>query len=158
MDAPVIEDLATDHAEDRSAIAALIHDVERGFNTNDADLLVGPLAANASTVTVGGVHMTSRAEAHAASVAGLAGPLRDQVAAYEVADVVFPRSDVAVVHKHAWAVEDGRRVDVGHAMIALYVFVKQDGRWWVLARQNTLVPSAAEDPDDRQMPQLPRDP
>ena len=34
-----------------------------------------------------------------------------------------------------------RDLDVGHAMIALYVFVKEDGDWWVAARQNTLVPS-----------------
>jgi hypothetical protein len=33
----------------------------------------------------------------------------------------------------------GEPIDVGHSMVALYVLVKEDGRWWVAARQNTPV-------------------
>jgi hypothetical protein len=54
--------------------------------------------------------------------------------------VVFVRPDVALAHKHAWAIDAaGERVDVGHAMSALYVLVREGGRWWVVSRQNTLV-------------------
>jgi uncharacterized protein (TIGR02246 family) len=54
--------------------------------------------------------------------------------------VKFLRPDVAVAHKRATATtQDGEPLDVGHAMIALYVLVREDGRWWVAARQNTLV-------------------
>ncbi len=28
---------------------------------------------------------------------------------------------------------------VGRAMVALYVLVREGGRWWIAARQNTLV-------------------
>jgi uncharacterized protein (TIGR02246 family) len=63
-----------------------------------------------------------------------------------IADVAFLRPDVAVAHKHAWATApDGGLLDDGHAMTALYVLVDKDHRWWIAARQNTLVP-AAEDP------------
>ncbi len=52
------------------------------------------------------------------------------------------RPDVAIAHKRAWATTaDGEPMEVAHSMIALYVFVKEDGRWWVAARQNTMVAS-----------------
>lgn len=60
MDFPNVEDLSVDHTEDRDAIAALISDIERGFNTDDAELLTGQLAVNASTVNVVGSRTTGR--------------------------------------------------------------------------------------------------
>jgi uncharacterized protein (TIGR02246 family) len=55
---------------------------------------------------------------------------------------VFVRPDVAIAHKRAWAIgPNGETIDVGHSMVALYVLVNEDDRWWVAARQNTLVPS-----------------
>ena len=47
---------------------------------------------------------------------------------------------VAVAHQHAWAVENGRRATSAPAMVALYVLTRQEGRWWVVARQNTATP------------------
>ena len=74
--------------------------------------------------------------------AGLAGPLRDQYARYELADVVFLRPDVAVAHKLARAVDaEGEPIDIDHTMIALYVLVREGGRWWFAARQNTMIRS-----------------
>jgi uncharacterized protein (TIGR02246 family) len=76
----------------------------------------------------------------AASRSLFAGPLRDQGARYELVDVLFVRPDVALARKNATAVgPDGEPLSVGHAMIALYVLVREDGRWWVVGRQNTLV-------------------
>ena len=140
MTAPRIEDTATDHAADVEAIRRIIADVEKGFNDNDADLLVEHFAQNGSGVTATGVQIDGRDAMLEASRAGLAGPLRDERARYELADVVFVRPDVALAHKHAWAVDEaGEPVDVGHAMNALYVLVREGERWWVVARQNTLV-------------------
>ena len=57
--------------------------------------------------------------------------------------MVFVRPDVAVAHKRARATTaDGEPIDTDQSMIALYVFVKEDGRWWVAARQNTMVASS----------------
>lgn len=123
-----------------AAVERVIADVERGFNTNDAELLVEHFAENASAVTVTGAQVDGRATLLETSRTGLAGPLRDQRAAYVLADVTFVRPDVAVAHTQARAVgDDGRPVDLGHTMSALYVLVKQDGRWWIVARRNTLV-------------------
>lgn len=140
MTAPRIEDIATDHAADVEAIRRIIADVEKGFNDNDADLLVEHFAQDSSAVTATGVQIDGRAAMLEAARAGLAGPLRDQRARYQLADVQFVRPDVAVAHKHAWAIDAaGEPVDVGHAMSALYVLVREGGRWWVVSRQNTLV-------------------
>jgi uncharacterized protein (TIGR02246 family) len=145
--APAIEDASVDHREDLAAIRAVIADVEAGFNTNDPDLSVVHFAENASSVNVAGVRLTGRDALLEANRAGLAGFLRDQFARYEVADVTFLRPDVAVAHKRAWATTpDGELLDVDHAMIALYVLVKEDHRWWITARQNTLVPAADDTP------------
>lgn len=140
MTAPRIEDIATDRAADIEAIRRIIADVEKGFNDNDAELLVEHFAQNASAVTATGVQIDGRDAMLEASRVGLAGPLRDQRARYELADVAFVRPDVALAHKHAWAIDAaGKPIDVGHAMSALYVLVREGGRWWVVSRQNTLV-------------------
>jgi uncharacterized protein (TIGR02246 family) len=128
-------------AEDAAAIRAVVADVERGFNDNDAELMDRHVADDATIVTALGRELRGRQEIDVASEAGLAGPLADQRARYVVTDIAFVRPDVALAHKRAWAVDaDGTDIDVGHAMVALYVLTKEDGRWWIRARQNTLVP------------------
>jgi len=129
--------------DDVAAIEAIVADVERGFNENDAELMNRHVAADATMVGVMGQQLDGREAVMAASVAGLAGALADERARYLVTDVTFVRPDVALAHKRAWAVDaDGKDIDVGHAMVALYVLTKDDGRWWIRARQNTLVPGA----------------
>ena len=52
----------------------------------------------------------------------------------------FVRPDVALVRKHARAITaEGEPLDLDHSMSALYVLTKEEGRWWIAARQNTLV-------------------
>ena len=48
---------------------------------------------------------------------------------------------MAIMHAYVSATDaGGRPVDVGHAMIKLYVFARGDaGGWEVVARQDTLV-------------------
>jgi uncharacterized protein (TIGR02246 family) len=137
---PIVEDTTRDHGDDIAAIRQVIADIETGFNANDPELLVAHFTRNGSAVSVAGVLLSGREEMLEASRAGLAGPLRDQYARYELGDVTFLRPDVAVAHKRAWAIDaEGEPIDVDHTMIALYVLVREDGRWWVAARQNTMV-------------------
>jgi uncharacterized protein (TIGR02246 family) len=137
---PPIEDSTQDHEADRAAIEQVIADVEAGFNASDPERSVAHFAANASAVSVHGVHVSGRAALLESYRAGLAGPLRDQHARYELTDVTFPRPDVAVAHQRAVATTPaGEPLDVGHAMIALYVLVREGGRWWIAARQDTVV-------------------
>jgi uncharacterized protein (TIGR02246 family) len=83
-----------------------------------------------------------RAAVLAASRSLFAGPLRDQRARSDLVDVLFVRPDEQdLARKNATAVgPDGEPLSVGHAMTALYVLVRENGRWWVVGRQNTLVP------------------
>jgi uncharacterized protein (TIGR02246 family) len=140
MDAPHIEDTATDHAADTEDIRRVIADAEKAFNANDADLLVEHFARNATAVGVTGALLAGRSAVLEAGRSLFAGSLRDQRARYELVDVLFVRPDVALVRKNATAVgPDGKPLSVGHAMTALYVLVRESGRWWVVGRQNTLV-------------------
>ena len=118
----------------------MIADIETGFNTKDPELAIAHFAPDATAVGVNGRQIEGHDALLEAHRAGFAGPLRDQYARYELAAVSFPRPDVALAYKRAHAIEqDGTPIDVGHAMIALYVLVRDDGRWRVAARQNTLV-------------------
>ncbi|MFE7746525.1 SgcJ/EcaC family oxidoreductase [Nocardia sp. NPDC057455] len=140
-EAPVIEDTSVDHAQDRAAIEAIIAKVETAYNTNDADLLVEDVARNAVIGNAVGLVQHGRDVVLEASRVGLAGFLKDEYVRYEVTDIAFLRPDVAIAHKAARAVTaDGEPIDIEPAMVALYVLTKEQGRWWIAARQNTLVP------------------
>jgi hypothetical protein len=102
-------------------IRSVIADVERGFNAHDATL--------ANEHVVPGV-----------SVAIEVRP--DQHAWFEVRDVTLLRPDVALVDVEVHGItEDGEPLDLDHTMSSLYVLVKQRQRWWIAARQSTLVPT-----------------
>ncbi|MGY2060860.1 SgcJ/EcaC family oxidoreductase [Nocardia gipuzkoensis] len=139
-EAPTVSDSSVDHADDIAAIHAVIGRVEAGYNTNDAELMVGDFIANAAVVNAMGTLLTGRPALLESSRAGLAGFLKDEYVAYEPLAVTFLRPDIAFAHKHARATEaDGTLLDRDPAMIALYVLVKENGRWWAAARQNTLI-------------------
>lgn len=139
---PQLADPTTDHARDVAAIERIIADIETAMNRNDAALAVRHFAADARAVDVRGRAHAGAEALLQAHLAAFAGPLAGQFARYEVADVTFLRPDVALAHKRATAVDEhGTPIGVGHAMVALYVFVRDGGRWWIAARQNTLVPA-----------------
>lgn len=138
---PVLAETTEDRVEDIAAIERIIRNVEIAYNTNDAELMVADFAADASAVNAVGALITGREELLESSRRGLTGFLKDQFVRYELADITFLRSDVAIAHKVARAVtSSGDPIDIDHSMIALYVLVKKDDRWWTAARQNTLVP------------------
>ena len=134
-------DHAADHDRDEAAIRAIVADIEVGMNAKDVDPAVRHFAADALVVNAVGAVVRGRPDIEAAHASGFAGFLKDQYAAYEVTDVTFVRPDVAIALKHARATEaDGTPIDLDHAMRAIYVLVKEDGRWWIASRGNTLVP------------------
>jgi uncharacterized protein (TIGR02246 family) len=132
--------VSADAPADIAAIGAVIADIEAGFNAKDPELSVAHFAPDATAVSVDGTLIAGREALLDAHRAAYAGPLRDQYARYELADVTFVRPDVAIAHKRARATtREGEPLDVGHGMIALYVLVRKAGRWRVAARQNTVV-------------------
>ncbi len=136
---PRLADHSADHTVDREAIARVVADVQDAFNANDPERGVEHFAADASGVDVRGRVVEGAEALLQAHRAGFAGPLRDQFARYDVADVAFLRPDVALARVLATATDrDGTPISVGHAMVATYVLVREDGRWWIAARQNVL--------------------
>ncbi|PXX57875.1 uncharacterized protein (TIGR02246 family) [Nocardia tenerifensis] len=141
IEPPVVGDTTVDHSADIAAIEKIIGNVETAYNTNDAALMTADFTANAMVVNAVGALTTGRDALLEANRHGLAGFLKDEYVRYEITDITFLRPDVAFAHKVAGATTaDGELIDIDHAMIALYVLVKEDGRWWTAARQNTLIP------------------
>ncbi|MEV6334976.1 SgcJ/EcaC family oxidoreductase [Nocardia vinacea] len=138
---PVVADTTVDHTDDIAAIEQIIANVETAYNTNDAELMTADFTANAAVVNAVGALVVGKDALLEANRQGLAGFLKDQYVRYEVADIVFLRPDIAIAHKLARATTaEGELIDIDHAMIALYVLVEENGRWWTAARQNTLIP------------------
>ncbi|MFQ6330566.1 SgcJ/EcaC family oxidoreductase [Nocardia sp. CWNU-33] len=140
---PVVEDATVDHTADIAAIEQIITDTQTAYNTNDAELMTSHFTANAVAGNAVGMLIAGTEALLDANRQGLAGFLKDEYVRYDVTDIVFLRADVAIAHKVARATTaDGELIDTDPAMVALYVLVKQEGRWWTAARQNTLVPLA----------------
>ncbi len=141
QDAPRLAGRRPRRADDVAAIERIVADIETALNTNDAGLAVRHFAADARAVDVRGRTREGAEDLLEAHLAAFAGPLAGQFVRYDVADIAFVRPDVALAFKHATATDaDGTPVGVGHAMVALYVLVREHDRWWIAARQNTLVP------------------
>ncbi|MGX1806674.1 SgcJ/EcaC family oxidoreductase [Nocardia sp. NPDC055321] len=141
--APVIEDTGVDHTADIAAIEQIIANAQTAFNGNDAELLTADFAANAAVGNAVGRVMHGVDTVREASRAGFAGFLKDEYARYDVADITFVRTDLALAHKLAYETTPaGELLHPEPAMVALYVLVKENGRWWTVARQNTLIPRA----------------
>jgi uncharacterized protein (TIGR02246 family) len=133
---PTIIDDA-DHDADLDALRQVIADIEAGFNTNDASLGVEHFAANGTVVNAVGTKLIGWDALLDAHQKGYAH--NDEYVSYTLADVTFLRPDVAIAHKHAVEADaEGALVSDEVAMVALYVFVKEEGRWWIAARANVL--------------------
>lgn len=140
---PRVADTTVDHTADIAAIKQIIGNVETAYNTNDPELMTADFTANAAVVNAAGALLTGRDALLEANRRGLSGFLKDEYVRYEITDITFLRPDVAFAHKVARATTaEGELIDIDHAMIALYVLVKENGRWWTAARQNTLIPQS----------------
>ncbi|MFI8527258.1 SgcJ/EcaC family oxidoreductase [Promicromonospora sukumoe] len=133
-------DQPTPSPRDEEAIRLVISDVERGFNTNDAGLLLRHVAPDAVIVNAVGAVLRGRDAVESATREGLArGPLQTATAHYRLSDIALVAPDVIVAHKSAWSSAEDARRGASPEMNAQYTFVRREGRWWILRRQNTLV-------------------
>lgn len=138
---PEISETASD--EEAAALRGIVANVEKGFNQNDADLLLRDMAPDARIVNAMGVELVGLEQIAAATCHGLTQAyLRDSTAHYRVHGIAMLAPDVAVAHKRAWSTEAAAERGEAPEMTALYVFARRDGRWWIIRRQNTLVPAS----------------
>jgi len=123
-----------DRDADRREIRAIVAEHERGFNEKDPERLAAHYRELSWAVSARGVEVEGRAAMRAQVPAA-------QFARFAPGHVEFLGDDVAIMHAYVSAASaDGEPVDVGHAMIKLYVFARGDsGGWEVVARQDTLV-------------------
>jgi uncharacterized protein (TIGR02246 family) len=133
----IAHDPPSDDAE--AALRALVGDIEQGFNSNDPELSTAHFAQNATAVAVNGTRIDGREDLLEANRVGLTGFLRDETAHYKLTDIRFLGPDAAIAHKLAWSTSDAAADGQTPEMIALYVFAHRDGRWWIVARQNTAI-------------------
>src|SRR3546814_2694440 len=105
---------------------SVIKQPEAAVNGSDAEALAATFTDDAWTVGVTGQVLQGRDEILETSRKLFAGPLAGQSARYVVDDVRHLGDDVAIVRKLAYATdENGTDIDVGHAMVALYVLVRE---------------------------------
>ena len=125
-----------DRDADRREIRAIVAEHERGFNEKDPERLTAHYRELSWAVDARGVEVEGRETMRERARDTPA----DQQARFEPGHVEFLGDDVAIMHAYVSATTaDGEPLDVGHAMIALYVFARGDaGRWEVVARQDTL--------------------
>jgi uncharacterized protein (TIGR02246 family) len=129
--------------EDEAALRSIVANVERGFNENDAELLLQDIAPDARIVSAIGTELIGREQIEKSTRLGLTHAyLRDSTAHYRLHGITRLAPDVAVAHKRAWSTEDAAERGEAPEMTALYVFARRGGRWWIIRRQNTLVPTA----------------
>ena len=125
-----------DRDADRREIRAIVAEHERGFNEKDPERLAAHYRERSWAVSADGVEVEGRAAMRARVPA-------DQHARFEPGHVEFLGDDVAIMHAYVSATSaGGEPLDVGHAMIKLYVFARAaGGQWEVVARQDTLARS-----------------
>ena len=123
-----------DRDADRRAIRAIVAEHERGFNEKDPQRLAAGYRGLSWAVDARGVEVEGRDAMAAREVPA------DQFARFEPGHVEFLGDDAAIMHVYVSATDaSGEPKDVGHAMIALYVFARAADGWEAVARQDTLV-------------------
>ena len=125
-----------DRDADRRAIRAIVAEHERGFNEKDPARLAARYRELSWAVDARGVEVEGRA----AMVEAAKDVPAEQFARFSPGHVEFLGEDAAIMHAYvSAATAGGEALDVGHAMIKLYVFARGDDGWEVVARQETLV-------------------
>lgn len=126
--------------EDETLLRGIVADIEQGFTDNDPELLARHVADDAVIVNpLGTVLRGPAAVEESARELLIDGPLADATAHYRLAEISLLAPEVAVAHKSAWSTRAEADDGAPPQMIALYVFIRRDGRWWISRRQHTLV-------------------
>lgn len=131
-------------AEQVTAVQALIDELERGFNTHDADVFNRRFAGDILWGNPNGGVLQGFDELHGVHRAFFSGPLADAHSRYTLQRVIFPTADVAAafvrreaIGPHGELLEPTTADDRLLQELALYVLVQRDGEWWLAAGANT---------------------
>ncbi len=131
---------APDRNPEIEAINRVVATLEHAQQNELPDEFVSLFRPDAMWTTGGGKRLTGRDEISVFTHRVLPGAMRESTATYEVVHVLFIRPDVAAVKVRQRPVTlSGQPIEDQNEGSPLYVMAKQDGRWCVVAGQNTLV-------------------
>jgi uncharacterized protein (TIGR02246 family) len=130
----------TDIAAINHVVATLQHAQQNELPEEFVDLF----RADAIWTTGHGRRLDGRAEIAEFTRRVLPGAMTDSTTTYEPVQVLFIRPDVAAVKVRQRAVTvNGEPLAGGSEGSPLYVMAKEDGRWLIVAAQNTIVVDSA---------------
>jgi uncharacterized protein (TIGR02246 family) len=130
-----------DGSTDIAAIEEVVARLEHAQQHESVDGFVALFRADAVWTTGGGRRLFGRDEIAAFTARVLPGATATSTATYRVEHVLFIRPDVAAVKVRQRPVAlDGTPLAGADEGSPLYVMAKEDGRWLLVACQNTLVP------------------
>jgi uncharacterized protein (TIGR02246 family) len=125
---------------DIAAITEVIATLEHSQQNELPDEFVSLFRADAIWTTGGGKRLIGRDEISAFTHQVLPGGMTGLSATYQVVHVLFIRPDVAAVKvRQRYTTLDGQPVKDWNEGTPLYVMAKEDGRWCLVAGQNTEV-------------------
>ncbi len=122
------------------AIADVVARLEHAQQTESVDEFVSLFREDAIWTTGGGRFLDGRAELEAFTRTVLPGAMTEATQTYEVVKVLFVRPDVAAVKvRQRYVTRDGAPIEDAPEGSPTYVMAKEDGRWVLVAAQNTVV-------------------
>jgi uncharacterized protein (TIGR02246 family) len=140
MDSTVRDGTVMSTATELDAIRQVVVTIQHAQQNEDVDEFVGVFRSDAIWTTGHGRRLTGRDEIAAFTRRVLPGAMRESTATYEVVQVLFIRPDVAAVKVRQRPVTlEGTPIEGASEGSPLYVMAKEDGRWLLVAAQNTAV-------------------
>jgi uncharacterized protein (TIGR02246 family) len=127
---------------DETAIRELEHRFNAAWNAHDPDAIAESLADDAQFITVNGAWTTSRAGFRdlMARLHGASGPFRSSTRRTPEMQVRFLAPDIAMLHSRFWISGEVLHDELSHPdreSVGIRVLRKIDGRWQIVATQNT---------------------
>jgi uncharacterized protein (TIGR02246 family) len=127
-------------ADDLAAITQVVATLEHAQQHELPDEFVGLFRRDAIWTTAGGRRLFGRDAIAEFTHRVLPGATAESTATYEIEHVLFIRPDVAAVKVRQTAVSlDGVPLDGVNPGSPTYVMAREDGRWLLVAAQNTEV-------------------
>ncbi|MDT3445696.1 MULTISPECIES: SgcJ/EcaC family oxidoreductase [unclassified Pseudofrankia] len=128
------------HAAEIRVIRQVVATLEHSQQNELPDEFIGLFRPDAIWTTGHGRRLFGLDEISAFTHKVLPGGMKGLTATYEVVHVLFIRPDVAAVKvRQRYLTSDGRPIEGQNEGSPLYVMAKEDGRWCLVACQNTEV-------------------
>lgn len=129
-----------DNLVDEQQIKQIVASVEKAHNQKVPEAFAQIFAQDAVFVNAAGVRLFGRDQIFEATKNVMDGFMANSYARYEVSNIKFIRHDVAIVSilQHP-ITKEGETLEGEVKGTPTYVMTKEEGKWVVVAGQNTLV-------------------